>query len=124
MEKISLELRPDELAGVIEALYDGILRRLRWSVYTDNDFKLWKSLELSIVQQVIDNFISAYSNAVMVYRDAGFRNADKFENLFVFKDEVWSLLADITTAETWDDIPKHAVHSPESCDVCCAVFSS
>jgi len=121
---LNFEVTPNELAGIIEALHDGIIRRLKWSVYADDAHMKWRSLELVIVQEVIDNFISAYSKAVMLYREQGFKGADKFEEHFVFGDEIFDVLAGITTATTWDEVPMHPVHSPVSCKVCCAVFGS
>lgn len=119
----ALVLAPEELAGVIEALHDGILRRLRWSTYKSLEYTKWRQLELETVQIVIDGFVAAYTKAVMLYREQEFKY-NKFEDQFIFGDEVWDLLADITTAKTWDEVPFHPVHAPKDCVVCATIFGN
>jgi len=120
---LSLDLEPEELAGVIEALHDGILRRMRWSTYKSPEYAQWRRLELETVQIVIDGFIAAYTKAVMLYREQKFRY-NLFEDKFVFHQEVWDLLAEITTANSWDSVPYHNVHMPEDCIVCATIFGN
>ena len=119
---ITLELTPSELAGVIEALHDGVLRRLRWSTVDDPRFQTWRTLDVEVVQMVIDAMLAAYTKAVMTFREA--REvvsgvATEFEDSFSFKTEVWDLLADITKAKSWDDMPIHPIHAhSDKCPVC------
>jgi hypothetical protein len=122
---ISLELTPSELAGVIEGLHDGVLRRLRWSTVEDPRFQTWRQLDIQVVQMVIDAMLAAYTKAVMTFREAREEVsgvATEFEDSFSFKPEVWDLLADITKAESWDDMPTHPIHTRlDNCPVCGAI---
>jgi hypothetical protein len=119
---VSLKLRPSELAGVIEALHDGVLRRLRWSTVDAPEFQTWRKQNIELVQIVLDTMIAAYTKAVMTFREErekeqGF--ATEFEDEFSFPDEVWDLLTAITTATSWDEVPIHPIHMPkEKCTIC------
>ena len=119
---ISLELTPSELAGVIEGLHDGVLRRLRWSTIDDERYSTWRKLDIRVVQAVINAMLAAYTKAVMTFREARSKVsgvATDFEDSFSFRDEVWDLLAAITKAESWDDMPTHPIHIPsDNCPVC------
>ena len=121
---VNLEIAPDELAGIIEALHDGVLRRVRWTVYSDQNFEKWRELDIKVVQQVMNGMTGAYAKAVMVYRDAQFKNQGSFEAAFLWPDEVFDVIYEIIDAESWEDLKLHPVHSPEACKVCCAVFGS
>jgi hypothetical protein len=122
--QVSLEVSPDELASIIEALHDGVLRRIRWTSYADQGFEKWKKLDLEIVQQVINGMFSAYTKGVMTYRDADFTNRASFEDAFLWPDEVFDLLYGILDAESWDSVPNHRVHKPAECKVCYTVFGN
>jgi len=122
--KVALNVTPNELAGVIEALHDGVLRRIRWTVFSDQNFERWRSLDLGTVQTVIENMVSGYTTAVMTYRDAGFKNRAAFETAFLWPDEIFEIISGILQAESWDEVEKHPVHSPESCKVCCTIFGN
>jgi hypothetical protein len=119
---IQLELTPSELAGVIEGLHDGILRRLRWSTIEDERYAKWRTLDIAIVQAVMDAMLAAYTKSVMTFREARGKVsgvATDFEDNFSFKQEVWDLLASITIAESWDDMPTHPIHDyMDKCPVC------
>ena len=122
---ITLELRPSEIAGVIECLHDGILRRLRWSTIEHPGFASWRSQDIAIVQLVLDSMLAAYSKAVMTFREVREKavgEATEFEVEFSFPDEVWDLLTAITTADSWNEVPTHEVHgAKENCTVCGAI---
>jgi hypothetical protein len=122
--KVALEVLPEELAGIIEALHDGVLRRIRWTCYADHDFAGWKGLDIGIVQTVMSAMQNAYVKSVMTYRDADYKNRGSFEAAFLWPDEVFEILDEIMTAQSWDEVPKHPVHDPVSCKVCCTVFGS
>jgi hypothetical protein len=118
----SLELRPAELAGIIEALHDSVLRRLSWSTSQAIPNK-WRELDLQLVQTVLDTMVAAYTKAVMTFREErgkkqGF--ATEFEDSFSFPDEVWDLLDSITTATTWDEVTIHPAHL-DNCTVCATI---
>lgn len=114
---VELKLEPNELTAVIEALHDGILRRLRWTTIDHPQYKVWRTLEIETVQIVIDNFVSSYGKALMVYREADFTKSPTFNDKFMLPDEVWDLLNGITIATSWDDVPVHDIHLKD-CTVC------
>lgn len=122
MEAYRLELAPRELAGVIESLHDGILSRMRWSVYADHEYLTWKNLPLETVQNVLDGLIAAYTKSIMLYRESNFPKSERFESAFVFYPEVWDLLADITTADSWSGVPIHNVHQIKDCVTCAVLY--
>jgi len=116
---VDLTLGPAELAATIEALHDAILRRVRWTTVEHDQFQTWRSLELETVQAVLDNLVSAYTKAIMLYRESDFAKSQSFESTFLLKPEVWELLNDVTVATTWTDVPTHPVHSyADRCPVC------
>ena len=92
---IDLTLSPQELAAVIEALYDTTLKRLRWTL--DPTRAHWRHLDWLIVQDVINDLVQAYTKAMMVFRekvgDEAYEGEEgKFVEVFAFTDEVWDML--------------------------------
>jgi hypothetical protein len=114
---VELKLEPNELTAVIEGLHDGILRRLRWTSIKHPQYSTWRTLDIETVQIVLDNFVSAYSKALMLYREAPFEKSPTFNDKFMLPDEVWDLLNGVTVASSWDDVPTHDIHTKD-CTVC------
>jgi len=110
----NLILTPGELSANVEALHDAVLRRIGWSISRDLS---WRKLDLVIAQEVINLLISAYSKAMMLYREEDFPKLDEFEKVFGFSDAIWELLATFTKASDWSEVPYHTVHE-ENCDLC------
>lgn len=117
---MNLEVTPSELTGIIDAAHDAILKRLKWSIYPNPEYSNWQTLDIEVLQTVLDGMVAAYTKASMLHREQP-STSTQFEEAFKFPPEIWDLLAAVTTAKTWDDIPKHAIHSPEACKVCCAL---
>ncbi len=115
----NLELLPQELTSVIEALRDGILRRLRWC--TSPQFTIWRQLDIKTVQTVMDSMLSAYTKAMMQYREGDFLKAEQFDEAYSMSDEMWEMLSKVTIAETWDDVPLHEHHNLGKCTICDAI---
>ena len=110
-----LNLSVAELASLIEALHDAILRRLRWCV--SPDFQHWRNLEIETVQAVMNSLVSTYTKAMMVWGESDFYKSKMFEDTFTMSDEIWDLLADITKATDWNGVPYHENHLRD-CDFC------
>ena len=110
----NLILTPGELAATIEGLHDAVLRRIGWSISQEVS---WRSLELVIAQEVVNLLISAYTKAMMLYREEDFGKLPAFEVEFGFSDEIWALLADFTKASSWAEVPIHTYHG-QGCDLC------
>lgn len=106
-----LVLTPGELAATVEALHDAVLRRIGWAINPTT----WRKLDLIIAQAVIDSLISAYSQAMMVYREADFAKLPEFEVEFEFSQEVFEILNMFTLATSWDEVP---LHDYDGCDLC------
>jgi hypothetical protein len=88
----------------------------------DPRYQTWRTLDIKVVQAVINAMLAAYSKAVMTFREARGKVsgvATEFEDNFSFKDEVWDLLALITKADSWEDMPVHSLHTrADNCVVC------
>jgi hypothetical protein len=110
----NLILTPGELSGAVEALHDAVLRRIGWSISHDIT---WRTLDLVIAQEVINLLISAYTKAMMLYREEDFAKAEDFEKEFGFSDEIWDLLATFTKAKEWSEVPYHTFHG-QGCHLC------
>lgn len=110
----NLILTPGELAATVEGLHDAVLRRIGWSISHEVS---WRSLELVIAQEVVNLLISAYTKAMMLYREEDFGKHAEFEVEFSFSDEIWALLADFTKASSWAEVPLHTYHG-QDCDLC------
>jgi hypothetical protein len=120
--KIPLNLEPAQLAGVIEAVHDAILRRVRWSTVEASQYQTWRRLDIETVQVVIGNLKGAYAEALMVYQEADFMKSPEFATTFMLPDEVWDLLDTILHAESWEEVPTHPIHSiADNCPVCGAI---
>ncbi len=110
----NLVLTPGQLAATVEALHDAVLARIGWSISHDVS---WRRLELPIAQEIVNLLISAYTTAMMLYREEDFAKHPAFEVEFSFSDEVWELLAVFTKAKSWDEVPFHEFHG-QGCAVC------
>jgi len=105
----------------VEALHDGILRRVMWSTSTHSIG--WRSLDFAIAQKVLDNMVSAYVKAVMLCREEGLGVDVQFVDEFSYPQEVWDILDSITTASSWGDVAIHDFHEkPGICPVCDTVY--
>lgn len=112
-----MPLNPHELASTVEALHDAVLRRLSWSVLKDFE-KSWRDLiSLKDAKTIIDSLVSSYGKSMMTFKEADFLKSPDYDSMFSMPDEVWDLLASLTTAETWDEVPFHTEHN-EGCPVC------
>lgn len=119
---MELSISNQEIASIIEALYDGVLRRISWSIVDHPSG--WRTLDIGIVQKVMDSMMSAYVNVVMTYRDNDeIEKMPEFERAFTFSDATMDMISTITVANTWDDIPIHTPHQTNGeCDMCDEIF--
>ena len=118
---MDLRVSNQEVASIIEALYDGVLRRIAWSM-SDHPSG-WRSLDLTIAQTVMDSMMAAYVNIVMTYRESDIERDQAFDAAFTFNDEVMDMLHLITVTKEWDDIPVHAPHNKAGeCALCDEIF--
>ncbi len=112
----NLILTPVQLTATIEALHDAVLRRIGWSVSPSQT--AWRDkLTIEVAQEVINNLISSYTTAMMVYGEEDFAKLDEFVEAFEFSPEIWDLLATFTKATSWDEVPFHAWHQ-DGCTLC------
>ena len=120
---MNIEIASQEVASLIEALYDGVLRRIAWST---NDPPLgWRhSLDIKTAQTVINSMMSAYVNVMMAWRDDDtFGKDPRFDDEFTLNDAAMDAIAVITLAEKWDDIPVHLRHTTKGdCELCDEVY--
>jgi hypothetical protein len=114
-DTVGLTLTPQELTSTIEALHDGLLRRTRWA--TSPDFLHWRNLDIGIAQIVIDSMTSSYTKAMMVYRETDMAKLPEYEEAFLLPDDVFDMLAEITKATSWDQVPYHRFHK-SGCNFC------
>ena len=118
---MELRVSDSEVASLIEALYDGVLRRISWSM-SDHPSG-WRSLDLSIAHTVLNSMMAAYVNVVMTYRESDVKRDPAFDTAFTFNGEVMDMLHLITVAKEWDDIPVHAPHNKAGeCPLCDEIF--
>jgi hypothetical protein len=113
--EIGLHLEPQELASVVEALHDAILRRLSWSVLEVH--KGWRELPIRHAQTIIDASVSAYVKGMMMFTSANFDKNPDYRVEFSFPDKVWDTLTEFTQAKSWNDVPFHGTHG-DRCPVC------
>ncbi len=118
-----IEIAPQEVASLIESLYDGVHRRLAWSL-TSHPTGWRERLDLKVAQKVTDSMMSAYIKIVMAYREDDTISTDsRFDDAFRFNDAVMDAMDTLTMAKTWDDIPVHSPHSVKGeCDLCDAIY--
>ncbi len=119
---MNLNVSPQEVASIIEALYDGVLRRVAWSM--SEHPAGWRTLDLKTAQIVVDSMMSAYVKTVMSYREADDMPKDeRFDEAFTFNDDVMDALFSLTVAKSWDEVPIHEPHTKKGkCSLCDAIF--
>lgn len=106
-----MPLSPQELASTVEALHDAVLRRLSWSVFKDFEDSWRDMLSLDNAQTIIDTLVSSYVKGMMAFQEASFDKSPTYIDMFSMPDEIWDLLAGITTATEWDEVPYHKRHT-------------
>lgn len=102
-----MPLTPQELASTVEALHDAVLRRLSWSVLKDFEGSWRDNLTLEDAQTILDSMVAAYAKGMMAFTEGTFRKSADYLTMFTFPDEIWDLLAEVTKAKTWDEVPFH-----------------
>lgn len=117
MNEVSLTLRPEELAATVEALYDALMRRMKWTLHRDVRMTPdgWGDLAFETAQEIINQLSASLAKAMMVLREYGDLHPE-FEEMFTPSQDVWDLIAQVTLAGAWEEAPVHPRHS--SCDVC------
>lgn len=115
-EFVKVPLDPQELASTVEALHDAILRRLSWSVYEEHE--AWRNLPLENVQVILDSMVSAYGKGMMAFGEGAFKKSQDYGDHFSMPEVIWDMLAKLSYAETWDDVPFHTKHDPDECEAC------
>jgi hypothetical protein len=117
-----IEFTHQELCATIEALYDAIQSRARWSTQAPNPGSgafHWQSLDFEVARDAIDLLVAAYSKAVLTLRSWPEEMVHPdFLSLFGLPTEVWDLLAEITNAKGWDNVPRHDPDREEDCPIC------
>lgn len=117
METRALSLTPHELCAVVEATYDGLMERVRWS--TNGRIGPWRELPLEVAQQSIDLLTSAYVKAFMELLDIEDQVETGFLSMFSIGDELMDAVCEITLANDWSEVPSHGSHV--DCPVCDAI---
>lgn len=116
-ENISLELRPEELAATVEALYDALMRRMKWTL--QRDIRLtpdgWGDLKFDTAQEIVNQLSAALAKGMMALRELDGLHPE-FEEMFTPTEEMWDLIAQVTLASGWEEAPTHERHS--SCELC------
>ena len=88
-DNLLLELNPNELCSLIEALYGMIRTRL---LITLRPTPEWKDLNWHDVQAVLDTAVSGYAKAVMTFREKlESQVVPEFLATFSIPSEVWDL---------------------------------
>ena len=112
-----MPLDPQELASTVEALHDAVLRRLSWSVLKDFEHSWRDNLPLKDAQIIIDSLVSSYVKGMMAFTENDFKKSAEYMKTFSMPEEIWDLLASVTTAETWENVPFHP-HHESGCPAC------
>lgn len=115
----TLTLNAYELCALIEALYDSLLSRIKWTVQRKERRTPdgWTSVDWMTAQATIDQLASAYAKAFMALKSIPDLDLDpNFEKTFTPPPELWDLLNQISLAQEWSQAPTHEIH--DNCPVC------
>lgn len=116
---IQLNLNQHEAAAMIEAIHDGLFRKVRWTISPSHEN--WHSLDFEIVKVSIDSLATTYASLYMAFRESVSEEDDPispdFEKAFIVSDEVWAVVDQIREAEDWDEVKRH-LHSETLCMAC------
>lgn len=112
----NIELTDNELTATIEALYDAIMLRVKWTVMPR--YKQWRHLDYEVAQASINLLTAAYAKTTMALLDVRDQVHPSFLPMFQIPDDVWELLNGITKAASWDAAPIHQAHDVKKCDLC------
>lgn len=112
----SVNVTPDELAATVEALYESVIRRIKWCV--DPTSPEWEALEWEHALECVTGSVQAYTKTLMAMREVE-NVSPEFLEIMQFPDSMWDLINKVTLAESWDDVPTHWHRKPDrSCEIC------
>lgn len=109
-----LELTPDELCAVAQGLRAHICQRLYWMMSPAHPIR---GEDFGDEAATLNWMVQAYSKAMMVARDSKVV-VDEWKEYFMLSQEAWDMLALVTTANDWPDIPVHRHVSALDCALC------
>ncbi len=120
MKRIEVSYTQYEMASVIEGIHDSLFRRVRWTI--SPAYEKWNSLDFKIVKASIDSLATAYGQSYMAFRqsideDEGEAIAPEYEKAFIIPDEVWDVIDQIRSCETWEEVEQHR-HADSLCQAC------
>lgn len=120
MKELTLTLDADELAATAEALFETLMRRMKWTLQRDirNVPDGWGDLDFEVAQRIVNQLTAALAKTMMALRETGELHPE-FEQLFTPSEQMWDLIAQVTLAERWAQAPVHGRHP--SCAVCTAL---
>ena len=120
MNEITLILHPQELAATVEALYDALMQRMKWTLRRDERKtpEGWPSVDYQTAQDLINQTASSLAKGMMALRELEDLHPE-FEEMFSPSTDMWDLINEVTLATEWDHAPLHASHPEErKCPVC------
>lgn len=115
----TLTLDVYELCALIEALYDGLLNRIKWTVRRNvrRTPDGWASVDWETAQSCIDQLAGCYTKAMLALKAVPDIDLDPdFERTFTPPPQLWEILNQISMARGWEQAPEHEIHS--NCPVC------
>lgn len=99
---MSLDVTPQELAGVVSGLYHEIIERVLWALDGGSWFR---ERPIPEVQSVLNPMVTGYLKAFNLISTLGDKLDPSFLETHTISEEQWRLLDKITTADDWKDVP-------------------
>ncbi len=109
-----LDLTPDELCSLVQALRAQVCNRMYWMLTPTHPIR---STNLEDHRVVLHSMTQAYSKAMMVALNSE-QVAPGFKKRFILSQQAWDHLTVIDRAETWEQVPAHKHSGPLTCPLC------
>ncbi len=116
-ESLTIQLNPGEVVAVTEAVHDALVRRVWWSTHPDSPFR--HTCPLDAAQEVIDQLINSFFMLRNLLQENEVELHPDFMGMIHLSEEFMDLVARVTLADEWKDVPTHEDHEDEDdCKVC------
>lgn len=111
--EVTFTLTGGEIATLIEAAHDSLYKRLKWSISLDTK---WRDLPVGYASQMVKDLEQAHTKLYLAFRELGNMH-DEFDEAFLIPDEVYELIDQVSSMQSWDEIETHR-HAPSLCKLC------
>lgn len=114
-ERFEMRMSPSEICATVQALYDALMARVKWSVWRETRHGHWPTLEWETAQGQMVHLSGAYMEAMSAANKLEDLHPE-FVGLFMPPPELWEMVNGLIMATSWDEAPTHGQH--DNCDVC------